>query len=99
MFCFPCDDADDAVQYLGLSCNKSKHYSTMVEACSTWIMELEERGKKDMYAKISPTWSCHTLLTQQLQQQEVLCSYHELEYHTVSFQQLLPSLDQYQSAL
>nr|PNR61599.1 hypothetical protein PHYPA_000022 [Physcomitrium patens] len=58
MFCFPCDDVDDIVQYLGLSCNKSKHYSTMVEACSTWIIQLEERGKRDMYAKISPTWPC-----------------------------------------
>nr|PNR60056.1 hypothetical protein PHYPA_002849 [Physcomitrium patens] len=30
----------------------------MVEACSTWTIELEERGKKDMYAKISPIWPC-----------------------------------------
>lgn len=58
VFCFPHDSSDSVVQCLGLSCSRSKHYSTMLEACSTWTTELEDRGKKDMYAKISPTWPC-----------------------------------------
>lgn len=58
VFCFPNDDSDDVTQHLGLSYNKSKHYSTMLETCSTWIVTLEERGKRDIYAKLLPTWPC-----------------------------------------
>lgn len=58
VFCFPCDDLSDVAQHLGLSCNKTKHYSTMLKTCFTWIIDLEERGKRDMYAKVSPTWPC-----------------------------------------
>lgn len=56
MFFFSNDDPDDVVQYLGLSCNKNKHHSTILEACSTWTMRLEKRGRKDIYAKLSFTW-------------------------------------------
>jgi len=64
VFCFPNDDPDDVVQYLGLSCNKNKHYSTILEACSTWTVRLEKRGRKDIYAKLSFTWPNDIYYTQ-----------------------------------
>lgn len=33
------DDHDDVAQHLGLSCDGKKHYSTLMEVCSGWLIQ------------------------------------------------------------